>query len=97
VNATVSVSEAPGASVVPSGRAVVGVKAPPLGGLDFVIVMFVPPLLVTVNDFEAVPPTGTEPKLFVSLAICSTPAAPALPERPTPWLPALVSRTISSA
>ncbi len=51
VKATVSVSDSPGAIVVPSGSEVVAAKAPPLGGLDFVIVMFVPPVLVTVKDF----------------------------------------------
>src|SRR6202140_2814186 len=97
VNATLSVRTSPGLIVVPSGNIVVAAKAPPTGGLDFVIVTFVPPVLVIVKDFvTAAPPPGSLPYSFVSPAIFSPPEAPAVPERPIAPLPPVVSRPMLS-
>ena len=95
-NTTSSVRISPGAIVVPSDSEVVALKAPPVGGLDFVMVMVVPPVLATVKIAIALAPTATGPTSFVSLLIWSTPGGPALPERRTASSPPLVSRPSSS-
>jgi hypothetical protein len=58
---TVSVNDIPGAITVPSGSDVCGMKRPAAGGLDFVIVRLLPPVLLTVKLIERVTPTGTSP------------------------------------
>ena len=86
----------PGAIVLPSASVVVAANAPPLGGLDFVIVTGVPPVFVTVKDFVAVLPTATAPYSLVSLAICSAPGVSgACRTAPTEALPPVVSSPIS--
>src|SRR6185437_16045681 len=95
LNATVSVSVSPGAIVVPSERVVVALNAPPIGGLDFVIVTFVPPVFVSVNDFEAVPPAATLPYSSASGVIFSTPGLPAEPTSATDDGPTFVSSVSS--
>src|SRR4029077_17206548 len=82
---------------VPSGSDVVAAKEPPPGGLDFVIVPFVPPVLVIVKDFVTdAAPTCALPYSFTSLATFSTPEAPAVPDRPMAPLPPVVSRPMLS-
>ena len=61
VKTTVSVRLVPGASVVPSARAVEALKGPVTGGFDLVMVRFWPPVLLTVNDSAAVEPSCTGP------------------------------------
>ena len=60
-NVTLSVSVWPGAMLVPSASVVVAVNAPPVGGLDFVIVTGTPPVLEIVNVLVALEPTVTLP------------------------------------
>src|SRR6185437_10412135 len=81
--------------VVPSERVVVALNAPPIGGLDFVIVTFVPPVFVSVNDFEAVPPAATLPYSSASGVIFSTPGLPAEPTSATEDGPTFVSSVSS--
>jgi hypothetical protein len=95
VNATVSTSDSPGSTVLPSGSEVVAANSPPLGGFDLVIVTAVPPVFVTVNDLVAVVPAATAPYSTCSPVICRSPGAPALPESAIAALPALVSSPIS--
>src|SRR5437763_1535613 len=96
VNVTFSVSVSPGPIVVPSGRVVVAANSPPLGGLDFVIETFVPPMLLIVKDLVAVLPTATSPNSFFSLVTFRTPGGPALPDTGTLPLPPVVSKPTSS-
>ena len=60
-NVTFSVSVSPGAITEPSASVVVAANSPPLGGLDFVIVTPVPPVLVMVKERLALLPTSTSP------------------------------------
>ena len=95
-NVTVSVSVWPGAIVVPSGRLVVAVNAPPNGGLDFSIVTGVPPVLVIVNVWVAVVPTETVPKSTAWLENSSSPGAAADPGQADRQLsPSVVSSVIA--
>jgi len=81
VKATVSVIVSPGVIVVPSGRAVLAVKAPPNGGFDLLTVTSLPPTFLSVNVLEAVVPTGTAPKSTASPEAWRTPGVEALAER----------------
>src|ERR1700733_8704980 len=95
VNLTVSLTLSPGAIVVPSDSEVVASKAPPIGGLDFVISTLVPPVFVTVKLLDSLEPIATCPYSTFSSLTSSAPGSPAAPERPIASLPALGSRPIS--
>src|SRR5947209_623750 len=93
---TVSVAEPPGDTDEPSSRRVVAANDPATGGLDFVIVTGLPPVLARVNEALAWSPTPTAPKSTAAGVISRCPGGVALADRPTSFSPAVVSSPISS-